>query len=390
MAIEGVPPFIAAQLNYLIAHSPFPVKAEPMWSGSKNNPWIDRFTILMPFCLDYVKWDLLFNVQNPLVAPDLIFGPDDDMFYPSLFSSEGGVEECGNASSGGDSFQTVLSGWNYKDPSALLSLILKLRELYSVYHRNRAMQVDDERLKFEISTILSREGIEMCMSPGIHKMEEVKFAVPLLEIDINKMVPACPWRHQQKIFLQVMYPVAKKYSSAPSAPRLKLVSTADLKSLFSVEDVKLSSWVNGMCMAEYLPSLEETLEMQVLEAVSLIGVRRNFIEALAPMFGRPLEADPIFCRRATVLVANGIFAFLVHFVLPHQFPKQQPTLILQCSQYFNSQGIPIRAVVSDYPWSPRWEPPIMAERIFDFLVDESLSFKKQCSEAILQQHQVQQ
>lgn len=32
---------------------------------------------------------------------------------------------------------------------------------------------------------------------------------------------------------------------------------------------------------------------KVLEAISLIDVRRRFIEALAPLFGRPLEADPV-------------------------------------------------------------------------------------------------
>ena len=82
-------------------------------------------------------------------------------------------------------------------------------------------------------------------------------------------------------------------------------------------------------MAEYLPPLEETLEkqviynsfdhlgnlfsfyltvitlkcimtvsiiwsaMKVLEAVSLIDVRRRFIEALAVQLGRPVEADPV-------------------------------------------------------------------------------------------------
>lgn len=46
--------------------------------------------------------------------------------------------------------------------------------------------------------------------------------------------------------LQVIFPVGKKYGSTPSAPRLKLASTSELKALFSVEDVKLPSWVNGM------------------------------------------------------------------------------------------------------------------------------------------------
>ena len=45
--------------------------------------------------------------------------------------------------------------------------------------------------------------------------------------------------------LQVIYPI-RKYQSAPSAPRLKLVSTPELRSLFSVEDFKLLTWLDGM------------------------------------------------------------------------------------------------------------------------------------------------
>ena len=32
---------------------------------------------------------------------------------------------------------------------------------------------------------------------------------------------------------------------------------------------------------------------KVLEAVTLIDVRRHFVDALALLFGRPLEADPV-------------------------------------------------------------------------------------------------
>ncbi|CAK9148291.1 unnamed protein product [Ilex paraguariensis] len=160
------------------------------------------------------------------------------------------------------------------------------------YHRKRVGKVDDDRLKFEISTIFSREGIEMYMSSGVDK-EEVKFSVPLLDMDINKMVIGCTWRHQQKIFLQVIFPIGKKYLVAPSAPRLKLVSSPELKALFPIEEFRLPPWLNGMCMAEYLPTLEEMLESQIGDAVSSIEVRRKFIVALAPLFGRPVEADPV-------------------------------------------------------------------------------------------------
>ncbi|KAH9693373.1 BRCA1-A complex subunit BRE [Citrus sinensis] len=300
MTYDGFPPFISAQLHYLINHFAHPVRVEQAWSGSKYSNTLDRFTLLIPYCLDTIKWDVIYNAEFPHVPPDVIFGPEDEDFHP--FYNESGGE--------GDS-----------------------RDQYMSYQRKRVGEVDDDRLKFEICTMLSREGIEMHTSSGVEK---------------------------------VIYPVNRKYVSAPSAPHLKLMSTPALKSLFSVDDVKLPPWLDGMCMAEYLPHLEEALERQVSEAVSLIEVRRRFIEALAPLFGRPIETDSVFYRKSMFFVASGAFSFL----------------------YFNSQGMPIKSpLLTDYPWSPRWEHSQMAERTFEYLVDESVNFKKYCNEAQLQQNQ---
>ncbi|XP_050229685.1 uncharacterized protein LOC126678821 [Mercurialis annua] len=378
MSFDGFPPFISAQLQYLLNNYTPPIKVEQVWTGSKNYPTsLDRFTLLIPYCLDYLRWNVVYNVEFPLAAPDVIFGPEEGDFHRfHLLSGEGG-----------DSWlvKNSLTDWNYKDPTRLLALIHELRDSYMSYQKKRVEEVDDDRLKFETSTIVSREGIEMHMSSGFEKPEEVKFAVPLMDMNINKMVHACPWRHPQKIYLQVIYPVGRKYVSAPSAPRLKLISTVELKALFPIDDVKLPPWLDGMCMAEYLPNLEELLQRQVLEAVSLIDVRRHFIEALAPLLGRPVEADPVFCKKATFLAASGPFTFLVHFYLSAQFPKQQPSLMLQSTQHFNTLGTPVKSpLLADYPWSPRWEVSQMAERISDLLVDESLNFKRYCNEPLPQ------
>ncbi|XP_039170473.1 BRISC and BRCA1-A complex member 2 [Eucalyptus grandis] len=317
----------SAQLNYLVRQSTLGVKVENVWSGSKSYPGVlDRFTLLIPYCLDYIKWDVLYNAEFPLCPPDVIFAPEDEHFHPfRLRSREGGNEMEGAKNS--------LSDWNHKDPTRLCALIQELRDEYTDYQRRRAGEVDDDRLTFEISTILSREGIEMHMSSGLDKPQEVKFAVPLVDMNINKVVHGCPWRHLQKIHLQVVYPVGKKYVSAASAPRLKLVSTPELKALFSVDDVKLPSWVDGMCMAEYLPHLEESLQGQIMEAVALIDIRRHFIEALAPVFGRPVEADPVFCRKATVLVASGVFTFLVSLIFCYVFFILDSDITLCCNKH---------------------------------------------------------
>ncbi|CAI8590436.1 unnamed protein product [Vicia faba] len=374
---DNVPPFIAAHLSHLLSHSRLSLKVDQMWSSDKYNfGFIDRFTLLIPYCLDFIKWDVIYDAESPTTPPDVIFGPEDEHFHPFHMTTSAQPD---------DNINSLFSDWNYKDPARLLALIQFLRDQYVLYQGKRIGEVDDDRLKFEVSTIVSREGLEMHMSSAADKSEEVKFAVPLLDMNINKMVSGCPWRQLQKIYLQVVYPVGRKYMSASSAPRLKLVSSSELKALYSIDDVKLPHWVDGMCLAEYLPNLEEHLGKQVLEAVSLIDVRRHFIEALSGSLGRPVEADPIFCRKATFLSASGVFTFLVHFLIPSQFPKQQPAIILQSSQHFNSQMAPMKSrPISDYPWSPRWELLLMAERTCEFLADEALNFKRQCSEGQVQ------
>ncbi|CAF2091758.1 hypothetical protein BRARA_F03846 [Brassica rapa] len=377
MAFEAFPPLIADQLHYLLNHSPDSIKIENVRSGNRFNPRIlDRFTLVIPYCLDAIKWDVIYNSEYPAAPPDFIFGPDDEDFMP-----------CSTTISPVDSLlDKALSEWNNQDSTLLLVLIQGLRDQYVAYQRKRVGQVDDDRVKFEISTVLTRKGIEMQMTSGADKPEEVKFAVPLvMDMSINKLVVGCPWKNEQKIYLQVVYPILRKYESAPSSPRLKLVSSSDLKALFSVEDVKLPPWMDGMCLAEYLPHLEETLERQILEAVSAIVLRRSFVEALALFLGRPLEADPTFCRKASFLAASGPFPFVVHFFFPTQFPKQQPALMLQSCQHLNQLSEPVKLnLLTDYPWSPRWEVGRMAERLCDFLTDEAVNFKKYCNEALLQ------
>ncbi|KAL6524818.1 hypothetical protein OROMI_030411 [Orobanche minor] len=509
MAIDTVPPLIAGQINYLLSHCPFSVKVEQMWSGCKNPSLLDRFTLIIPFCLDYIKWDVIYNAMYPLAAPDIIFGPEDESFQPY----SGGTEK---------SSKNSLADWNSKDPSRLLSLIIELRNAYMSYQRKRIGEVDDERLKFEISTMLPREGIEMYLSSGTDKPEEVRFAVPLLDMDLNKLVAGSTWRHPQKICLQkIIFPIGKKYSTAPPA-RLKLISSVELKALFSIEDFRLPPWLDGMCTAEYLPTLEDMLGSQIEDAVASIESRRKFIMALAPLFGRPVEADPVFCRRATFLASSGVFSFLgmdnnvepvvnsatrggtytvdyradnqaltavtndlavrrtelthadtevmnrvnlfnqasinlrnarwmadglrsrvgglekkqniltdktaltrapidcpffhlttvpkaatsfntsefsastikrartsfcrVEIRVVHEnrpFCKIDAMQILVASylQHFNSHGVPVKSpTITEYPWSPRWDPSKMAERLFEFLAGESFNFKKYCNQ----------
>lgn len=47
-------------------------------------------------------------------------------------------------------------------------------------------------------------------------------------------------------FWQAFFVVAKGYAMTPPVPRLKLVSTQDLKPFLNVEDIKLEPWSDQM------------------------------------------------------------------------------------------------------------------------------------------------
>jgi hypothetical protein len=52
-------------------------------------------------------------------------------------------------------------------------------------------------------------------------------------------------------------------------------------------------------------------------------------------------------------------------------------------QHFDTRGRPlVSRTYMDYPWSPRWDAPQMAQRIMDFVADECIAFKKQCNDLL--------
>ncbi|MCO5581438.1 hypothetical protein L7F22_035322 [Adiantum nelumboides] len=178
--------------------------------------------------------------------------------------------------------------------------------LYMQYQRRLVEQVDDSRVRFEIGTLSSMPGLEMCLVTVAGKPCEVKFAVPLLQVDceLGKV------RHQEVIHLQVIFPVKIGQSWNLSAPQLKLFAPATVREVFDVEDVKLPTWPDEMCISEYLPSLKERIKRQVQEAYASVKLRKSFIENLCMPFGRPIEADSVYGRRVSVIASSGFFVFL--------------------------------------------------------------------------------
>lgn len=105
--------------------------------------------------------EVVFNGLDAKVAPDIIFGVDDESFQPLANSSE-------------FSPGSFLRDWTVTEPNSLLKLILVTRGSYLDYQRHRVEAVNDPRVKFEINTMSGLQGLEMCITTT---SDRVSFAI---------------------------------------------------------------------------------------------------------------------------------------------------------------------------------------------------------------------
>lgn len=384
-------PEIHAQVAALKDFKEVDFRVEDIRKGSEQADHADRFTLVIPCCLERLRWHVVYNVAHLGLPPDIIFPLDDASFQP-LVAPAG--DAAGGPPEGARGQWSLLRDWSTGDRNRLLRLVLDLRMQYMKHQRRLVEAVDDLRIRFEISTLSNLKGLEMCLVPSLEKPEEVQMEVPLTGVDIvplatilggslgRTLLSELQGPGAAHLHLLVRFVLARPGQKAPP-PQLRLLAPQRVLEAFALVDSKMPGWTDSTCLMEYVPVLQQQLQEQVQEAKQAVELRKAFISALLPCFGRPLEADLVNFRHVSVFLTSGTLMFLVHFYLPITFPKQQPSLVLQSTQHFDTQGRPIASrPYGDFPWSPRWEAGEMARRICDFIVSETTNFRRLCVESL--------
>ncbi|CAI7795702.1 unnamed protein product [Closterium sp. NIES-53] len=159
---------------------------------------------------------------------------------------------------------------------------------------------------------------------------------------------------------QIKFPISGTSGSAngkASTPQLKLGGPPLLLSLLGFPETKLPAWTDTMCTVAYLPELAAFIHQRLDTAVSSMQSRAEFISALPAVFGQPLETDTQLFSHTTLFVsANSCMC--LHFTAHNHPVASEP--------------------ISSFPWSPRWSPAQMAQRLGSFLEDETVAFKRFC------------
>ncbi|CAI5461639.1 unnamed protein product [Closterium sp. Yama58-4] len=372
-------PSIAAQVAVLCSFPKVGFQVRDVRCGWEDAQFADRFTVHVPCGWDKLEWYVQFNGSRPWDPPDVIFhsSPDGLCFQPLLFP--------GGAGSEGSSWG-LLKDWQHNDSYRLLRLLLHLRALFLQQQRQQAEAVEDGRVKFELSTLAQQVrgqhtgAADGCWGVLVQPSPQAaggcggggggvagKWIGGVL-----RGAGGCWWVAvgcwcQGESNLRIKFPISGSNNSAngkASTPQLKLGGPPLLLSLLGFPETKLPAWTDSMCTVAYLPELAAFIHQRLDSAVSSMQSRADFISAL------PAQ---LFSQTTLFVSANSCIC-LVRIALPPSFPQQQPSITLQSIHNRPVASEPI----SNFPWSPRWSPAQMAQRLCSFLEDESVAFKRFC------------
>lgn len=397
LRVPPLAPSIGAQVAALCSFPKVDFQVSDVRCGWDEAEFADRFTVHVPCGWDRLEWHVLFSSHRPLDPPDVIFhsSPHAPTFQHMLMredaaSCHDNTSVCG-----------LLKDWQPHDPHRLLRLLIKLRSLFLSPHRQLVHALTDERIRFEMGTMAGQEFEVFAPVPaGKTLPEEVHLTVAIPGVSLRPMLQFSFWADEIRrgggempIKLMIKFGIAagqqqqqqhgshSTTSPAPAPPQLKLSCPPPLLSLLEFPDTTLPSWGDGMCTVAYVPELAAFLHAKLEEAVTAMQARAAFISALPAVFGQLVETDTQLFSHTTVFVTAHNCMLLVRMAVPPSFPNKQPALTLQSVHHFDSFNLPVSSQpITGFPWSPRWTPREMAQRLSAYLAEECVGFKRFCVE----------
>eukprot|EP00004_Rigifila_ramosa_P027380 TRINITY_DN8907_c0_g1_i2.p1 TRINITY_DN8907_c0_g1~~TRINITY_DN8907_c0_g1_i2.p1 ORF type:complete len:324 (-),score=36.02 TRINITY_DN8907_c0_g1_i2:53-976(-) len=287
---------------------------------ARRSTLCSRVVLSVPYADASISVEVLFNVAAPEQIPDLIF-PDPE-FSPPFESMHS------------------IKAWASSDENSLARVLSEMVKEWCSFEAHRIGNLGDQRLKFELDTVSAIEGTEfLLVTRGT--TTEVRGKVPL-QLDIFSEQTASS---QSGPFLAVVFPTFSQ-----SAPATRLYVPADYPRW--VADLSLPVWTNEMCLAELHAAVTSRIKEQAVLKAERNNHRQAVIEALASRY-EFVEKD-MNGMSAVYVVSVGGKRLQVMF--SESFPLDCPSLTLL------TPGKPPKQW-RDYPYSPRWTPADLAQRI---------------------------
>lgn len=334
---------------------------EGLKSGSSQaNDDCERFKLCFPVAGNITTWELVFDKKTPIMPPDVIFGTEDEDFFPDLNDLEGYVH------------------WDSTCSSCLSKLLTELIKEYSMYHRDTVCSLP----KFK------QQWIQLCQSTNFTKNCEVHFvknppgtynsiATFLFQLPLDlKDLPTYlikdnPGDDTAALQLTFQSPDMSKVTQ-----RL-FISARVENALGGQAALRLPSYGASDYLKSYIENINTFL------ASKINGIRDRYIKRkevvaclIAEFHGSVIEYNVEKFNEITLLLSHNNFFFVLFVILDERFPDHPPTLIIQSVYHTLPKG-PYRQTHREFLYSPRWEANKIVISIREYLAASIMDFKRE-------------
>lgn len=341
-------------------------------TASKNDElndikYANRITLNIPYAGHFLKWEVIFRNDNLSFAPDLDLFNDD-------FLNEYDANELSRS-------LPSWAKWDAKNPKALNDLIDDLIKLYKTYQISLLNNEKYSRLLFEYTSLLEEIGVDQDnVEIIVHEHSKSVVFLMSLDVDTSALPPQLQLPHssinnsngkQQAAALLMVTFQQRIDGSQTQHPQLFLASYLEY-ALGGTANKHIPPFPAQGCLLDYVPAVRKLLEDKIQFVCDNFHLKRKYIaHLLAVHLGAVLEYDSVLYTKATLLLHHDNFYYLLFITISGQFPREKPKYMLR-SIYHMSHGKLINEALNDYPYSPRWTPQEMIQRVFKYIVDDKL------------------
>ncbi|XP_041468114.1 BRISC and BRCA1-A complex member 2-like [Lytechinus variegatus] len=334
---------------------------EPKCGRITQNPRnsCDRFKVTIPYGGNSLTWQVIFDSLHPSLPPDFIFDAHDRTFAPEL-----------------DQLKCLVN-WDHTEPKSLVFALRELLSQYKTYQEN--LLCSNARLQFEYVSLIETTQFTDIEVHQIQKSSYARDSVVnfLIKLPVDfKDIPAYLIKDNPGNDIAILLVSFQGIDGNKVSPQLFLSPRVE-RALGGTASLRIPAFSNRNHLTDYTGHILELLQNLVEQVVKGYQKRKEFVAALLSHYGRScLEYDSEGFSKASFLFEMQDFHFILHVRIPSFFPREQPEFVFQSVYHTTSLGKPFQAVVSNYPYSPRWSGNEMAERAKVFMEQYIQDFKR--------------
>jgi len=306
-------------------------------TGKTDASTIDRFQIRVPYCTNWINWEVIYNLSQPSVAPDFILQENEETWIP--------IEKLES-----------LKKWKPENADALYEIIAEMITYYKDYQKQLVSNLSDPRLNFEFTTMneayKDASFLLLKEATGLVLIAQFKFPFDA------KLSPYLQSADDQNLEVTIQI-----YESTLRTPVVNLTWTRNSIWQGVLAQMKLPDWTSDTCTIPYIAQINELL----ISAYEVLEQRKRLFKGLADVFGGPLEYDSVHYFKICFLVDHSNVVFVLHLHCL-DYPAKQPTLTLTSFLTLKKEKLKTLSFNS-YPYSPRWTPEEFGKRIKNWLVE---------------------